>query len=589
MARRSFSFAHAWVPVALGGFLLSSCVVDKYSVADADSETGGVSNGGDSATGGNPRPGGAVSSGGVGGTPDETGGGGVSGAMGGTVNTGGTGGSGGAPSGGGGASSGGASGGGTGGVSGGGTGGVSGGGTGGVGGGGTGGGGTGGAPTAPRLITSGPGNYWQQGEATLGGSAPNITVSTNQALQTWTGWGGTFNERGWDALSALNAQDRDLAISLLFGVEGCNFTYGRIPIGATDFALSRYSLNETPNDFAMDSFSIARDRENLIPYIKAALAVKSGIRFWASPWSPPTWMKDNNAFDRGNLLNDAQTLDAHALYLARFVEEYASEGINIEAIHPQNEPGWEQDYPSCGWDPQTYTTYIANHLGPLFSTRLPDVEIWLGTMSNGDIGSSIVSAVMANTTARGYIDGISLQWELGDSNFPTQYAANYSVPIMQSEHKCGNYPWESGYQSTAPNDHAYAVESWGLFKNWIGKGVNSYLAWNMVLDDVGLNMDVVRPWAQNALLAVNVGSGQLIITPTYYVFRHLAQYVEPGSVRLATQGGDALAWRNPDGSVVTVMYNSTGSPAATTLSVDGTTMQFQIPANGWATVDWQGP
>jgi glucosylceramidase len=296
-------------------------------------------------------------------------------------------------------------------------------------------------------------------------------------------------------------------------------------------------------------------------------------------------MKDNGAFDRGKMLNDPQTLGAHALYLVKFVQAYAAEGIDVEAVHPQNEPGWEQDYPSCAWDEATYTTYVANHLGPLLQSELPNVELWLGTMSNGSIGSSIVSAVMGDSTARGFIDGISLQWEMGDSDYPTQYSQNYGVPIMQSEHKCGNYPWESTYQQTAPNDHAYGVESWGFFKNWLTKGVNSYLAWNMVLDSVGRSLDEVRPWAQNALLAVN--GSQLIITPTYYVFRHLSQFVEPGAVRVGTQGGDALAFRNPDGSIVTVIYNS-GGETQMAVAVGGQTLQFTAPAQGWATVNWQG-
>src|SRR5690606_1201924 len=195
----------------------------------------------------------------------------------------------------------------------------------------------------PTLITSGEGNYWQVGEVTEGGGNPNITVNEGSALQDWHGFGGTFNEKGWDALKVLSAEERDRAIRLLFDKQdGAGFTYGRIPIGSSDYGLSRYTLAETPNDYEMQNFSIERDRENLIPYIKAALAVKPDLRFWASPWTPPPWMKDNNAYDRGNMKNDAQTLGAHALYLARFVEEYATEGIVIEAVHPQNEPGYEQ-------------------------------------------------------------------------------------------------------------------------------------------------------------------------------------------------------------------------------------------------------
>jgi glucosylceramidase len=158
---------------------------------------------------------------------------------------------------------------------------------------------------------------------------------------------------------------------------------------------------------------------------------------------------------------------------------------------------------------------------------------------------------------------------------------------MQTEHQCGNYPWNGGDASRAPNDHAYGEESWSLFTKWINQGVHSYLAWNMILDTLGRSLDDVRPWAQNALLAVDRNSGTLVITPTYYVFRHMAQWVNPGSVRVAING-DGLAWKNPDGSIVAVVHNGGGSAAQTTMSIGGTNVQFEIPARGWATVNWQG-
>ena len=129
------------------------------------------------------------------------------------------------------------------------------------------------------------------------------------------------------------------ALKLLFDArDGANFVYGRLPVGASDYAMSWYTLAETANDYAMANFSIARDREKLIPYIKAALQVRPDIHLWASPWILPPWMKDSG----GNMKSDAQTQGAYALYLAKFVEEYGKEGLKIEAIHPQNEPGYAQ-------------------------------------------------------------------------------------------------------------------------------------------------------------------------------------------------------------------------------------------------------
>jgi glucosylceramidase len=306
-------------------------------------------------------------------------------------------------------------------------------------------------------------------------------------------------------------------------------------------------------------------------------------------------MKTNNAFDRGDIRQDPQTLQAHALYLARFVEEYAAEGIEIRAVHPQNEPGWPQDYPSCGWPGDSMRDYFAQHLGPLFAQRLPGTEVWLGTMSN-PTSDSIVRSVMGDPIAASHVRGLGLQW--GMERNARQYVDDYGLPTWQTEHRCGHYPWvekddpdnhpDGAAFGPAPNDHDYAVESWGLIKRWIDQGVNGYLAWNMVLDTDGYNLDEIRPWAQNALLVVDREQRRLIVTPAYHVFRHVAQFVEPGAVLLDVGEADALAWQNADGSIVTVVHNSAGNAAETVLAVGGRTWRFTTPGRGWATVVLRG-
>jgi glucosylceramidase len=52
---------------------------------------------------------------------------------------------------------------------------------------------------------------------------------------------------------------------------------------------------------------------------------------------------------------------------------------------------------------------------------------------------------------------------------------------------------------------------------------------------------------------------------------------------LATTGGDALAFRNPDGSSVVVIYNSSAAMQAI-VAVDGKKLQINLPENGWATL-----
>jgi glucosylceramidase len=450
-------------------------------------------------------------------------------------------------------------------------------------------------PAEPKLITSSQSAFWQTTgtltEVTSG--TIDVTVS-DTAQQNWDGMGGTFNEAGWNVLMMLSAADRDRAIKLLFdATEGARFQYGRLPVGASDYAVSRYTLNETANDTAMSSFSIARDKQYLIPYIKAALAIKPDIHLWASPWTPPSWMKSNNAIDGGNMRETAAMFDALALYLAKFVEAYAAEGITIEAIHPQNEPGYETRYPSCLWTAAGMTTFIGSHLGPLFASRLPNTRIYLGTMSNDQTDGAIIESVNRNATAAGFVKGYGLQWNM----LPFIASMNLKsrgVPILQTEHKCGNYHWNPmGFPPFNPNmpanDFAYGVESWGYIKDWIRAGVTMYSAWNMVLDTAGKNLDTQRPWPQNALLVVNTSAKTLTATPAYYVFRHVSQYVDPGAKVVSVSGtlaGETLAFKNLDGTTVTVVYNS-GAARNFIVSIGGKRLQFAMPSMGWATINWR--
>ena len=97
------------------------------------------------------------------------------------------------------------------------------------------------------LVTSAPGAYWktdgQLTEVTSGNA--DVTVDDTATAQTWEGFGGAFNEMGWNVLSMLSPADRDRAIHLLYGADGARFAFGRIPIGASDYAIDRYTLDET--------------------------------------------------------------------------------------------------------------------------------------------------------------------------------------------------------------------------------------------------------------------------------------------------------------------------------------------------------
>jgi len=472
------------------------------------------------------------------------------------------------------------------------------------------------SPPLPPLVTSAPGAYWKIDSA-LADSTAAATVTVNDAApaQKWEGFGATFNELGWSFLSTSELQNE--ALKLLFSAgDGAAFAWGRIPIGASDYGMSRYTLDDTgtdvtpdstesnrpPVDTALAKFSLARDGEKLIPFIKAAKTVKPDLRFWASPWTPPVWMKTGykknsganknetakkpSYFDGGNMKSDEAILKAYAEYFKKFVQGYKEQGINVELVSPQNEPGYDQNYPSCLWDGATYTTFIGKHLGPAMMPL--GVKVMLGTLSNAETDFNVASAALADSTAKSFLSMIGAQWNTLDA--AKLSALNSTLPIWATEHKAGNYPWNPEgypkYVEPAPNDQAYGVESWGYIRDAITKiKVTSYNAWNMVLDKGGYGIDTTRSWAQDTLLMVD--GGKINKTPVYYVFRHLSQYVTPGAMVVGTSGGDAVAFKNPDGSLIAVMFNSGAANANYVVAFGAKKFQFAMPSNGWATVKYK--
>jgi len=475
------------------------------------------------------------------------------------------------------------------------------------------------SPLEPELVTSGENDYWKVGTLTKGGTTATVTVtSTGGGLaQAWDGFGGTFNEKGAQMLNGLDAAKQAEIIKKLFDVkDGIGFTWGRIPIGPSDYAIERYSFQASASaafSIEHDKTASATSKAPLMPFVKAAKAVKPDIKFWASAWTPPPWMKDNNAYDMGTMTNTKANLDLYAGYLVNWIKAYEAEGIKIDFIVPQNEPGWAQNYPSCAWGSYTYDgtnhfgtaflgDFVKNNLAKAMTDASLTTNIWYGTFSNDGAFPDYWGNVPSD---KSLIKGVTLQWAT-IARVSTLVTAGYKV--MQSEHQCGNYPWkgvknsdgsfsssagttaqnadyEHFFADYAPNNHLYGEESWKLIKDWIDKGVNSYSAWNMVLDKGGFNLDAVRKWPQNSLIVVD--GSTVKYTAAYYVFRHVAQFVEPGATVLKTTGGSALAFKNPDGTVVVTMYNS-GAAATQTLSIDGTMYQVSVPGHGWATVNKKG-
>jgi glucosylceramidase len=381
---------------------------------------------------------------------------------------------------------------------------------------------------------------------------------TGETLQELEGFGGCFNELEWLALSKLSAEDRKGLMNLFFHKDdGCKFNYCRIPIGANDYAADWYSCNEHAGDYAMKHFSIERDKKYSIPFIKEAQKLRPDMKFFASPWSPPTWMKNPAVYNNGSLIMDEKTLSAYALYLEKFVLAYKDEGIFINRLHIQNEPFANQKFPSCVWSGEQFRIFIRDYLGPLFKKDKIETEIWFGTLNGPalDLNSfpfapppelydTYVDTVLFDKEARNYISGIGYQWA-GKASIQRTHESFPELKFMQTENECGE----------GKNTWAYARYVYNLIHHYFTNGSVAYTYWNMVLNEHGTS---TWGWDQNSMVTIDSKSGKVSYNPEFYVMKHLSHFVSPGARLVQTKGhfkGSSLAFRNPNGEIVVTVSN----------------------------------
>ena len=409
-----------------------------------------------------------------------------------------------------------------------------------------------------KVYTTSETEIWKQAVVEVqsaDGTVPDIVISDEQE-QSFDGFGGSFGEIGWDALALLPEERREEVMQALFAPEGIHFAYGRIPMGANDFARDYYTCNDTAGDFEMRHFTIERDKQAMIPYVKAALKQNPELKLWTSPWTPPVWMKatrhyatapgDHNDFTKENevegdhLIQQPEYLKAYALYQSKFVEAYRKEGINISLLQFQNEPYTKNQWPNCSWTPASMANFIGRYLGPLFAQEHPEVDLYFGTFNCNRMAD--LDCVMQDTAAARYVRGIGLQWEGKDivGEIHDKYP---EMQLMQTENECGSGTF----------DWAAAEHTFDLIKTYLDGGVNTYMYFNMVLQDEGVSS---WGWKQNALVRVLSSTKEAVYTPEFYLLKHLSHFLKPGAHKLKVEkGNDVLAFRNPDGETVVFCMN----------------------------------
>jgi glucosylceramidase len=438
-------------------------------------------------------------------------------------------------------------------------------------------------------VSSTQNNQWQNQKSA---SPQNFTkqkvdveVLLEKPLQTIDGFGLCFNELGWTSLSLLKESDKAKIMAEFFTPnKGANFTICRMPVGANDFSINWYSYNESADDFEMKNFNIANDEKTLIPFIKNALTFNPNLKLWASPWSPPTWMKHNKHYasrpvpdvstwpekDVKNMrdnwgmdfkgisngmkpeqegfegtdmfIQDEKYFKAYSLYFSKFIEAYRAKNINISMVMPQNEFNSAQVFPSCTWTAKGLSNFLS-YLTPAMKAQ--NVDVFFGTMERKN--DKLVDSILVDSRINKDIKGVGFQWA-GKDAIAKIHQDYPNLKLYQSEQECGN-----GY-----NDWKYCNYTWGLMKHYLTSGANAYMYWNASLKNGGIS---TWGWHQNSLVSVDTVNRTFKYNYEYYLMKHLSHFVKPGAKRLETKGefGNILSFVNTDKSVVVIAQNETNS------------------------------
>jgi glucosylceramidase len=362
-----------------------------------------------------------------------------------------------------------------------------------------------------------------------------VNIYPDSLKQEILGFGGCFNEKGWQAMSVLSQAGRDSIIKALFDSSGCAFNYCRTPIGASDYALNLYTLDDTAGDYALDHFSIRRDSLCLMKYIKAAQTYSPDLQVWGVPWTIPGWMMSTG-------FCTPQMYTSLALYFEKYVLAYRQQGINVVAVHIGNEPCGGGGGVNTVYTAQQMRDFIRDYLGPKFTQDNVKAEIWQGDLNCSY--SPYMSSVLDDPEAAKYVTGIGAQYA-GEPDIGKVRQYHPEKKVIQTETNCEN-----------------GGNTWGQNGFWLMKymhddfsnGANAYMQWNMVLDASGKNF--TSGWVQNAMITVDTVAKSVKYNYQYYCVKHFSHFIQRGARLCKVTGVPGshmmLAFVNPSGDVVVV-------------------------------------
>lgn len=413
-----------------------------------------------------------------------------------------------------------------------------------------------------------------------------ILVDKNRKFQQVLGFGGAITDASAEVFSKLSSGNQQKLVEAYFGETGLQYSLLRTTIHSSDFGSGSYTYI-TEGDKTLSTFSIAHDLKYRIPLIKRALEkADNKLLIYASPWSPPAFMKSNGSMLQGGSLLP-EYFSAWAKYYVKFIEAFESAGVPIWGVTIQNEPMATQRWESNIVTAEQERDFLKKYLGPEFSrSGLADKKIIVWD-HNRDLMAHRAQTIFNDPEAARYAWGIGYHWyevwtgsEPNTANLRDVYQAYPDKPILFTEGTIEAFdPEKLQYW---PNAERYGRD----MVNDFNAGVVGWTDWNILLDQRGGPNHVGNFCF--APIHANIDTDELIFTPTYYYLGHFSKFVKPGAVRVSSSVSQSflrsVSFVNPDGGLVSLVLNLGDTPQKASLYLDEQQLNWLVPARSIQTL-----
>jgi glucosylceramidase len=399
-----------------------------------------------------------------------------------------------------------------------------------------------------------------------------VFVDPAKTFQTYFGTGAALTDASAETFYKLPKEKQQEVLTAFFDKEkGIGYTIARTNINSCDFSSDMYTY-VADNDKELTTFNIAHDKKFKLPFIKEATKAAGGkLNLFASPWSPPAWMKDNNDMLHGGKLKK-EYFNSWALYYTKFIKAYESEGVPVWGISIQNEPMATQRWESCLYTAQEETDFLKNHLGPVMEKEgLKDKKIIVWD-HNRDLIYQRAQTYFNDPEAAKYAWGIGFHWyEDWSGGTPMYENLRRVYEAYPDKHIFFTEGCAESFNASRYNAWVLGEEYGRSMINDYNNGMVGFTDWNILLDETGGPNHV-----QNFCFAPVHGdtkTGQLIYTNAYYYIGHFSKFLQPGARRIAATASRSqlltTAFRNEDGKTVVIVMNQGNAKTKYSLWING--------------------